>query len=141
MLIHDTILPRARVLQTTKLLLLAGLLAACVVPEASAAPSTVKPATVEGALDKPAVREVVRAHIDEVRECYNAELVEDETVAGRSVIAFVIQPDGSVSETSVRESTMPERFDACMVAAVEGWSFPTADAETRVSYPFEMSPG
>jgi outer membrane biosynthesis protein TonB len=141
MLTQDTILPGARVLHITKLLLLAGLLAACVVPEASASPGTVKQASVEGALDKPAVREVVKAHIVEVRKCYNAELVEDETVAGSVVVSFVIQPDGWASEVGVPESTMPARFDACVITAVEGWSFPASDAETRVSYPFEMSPG
>jgi TonB family protein len=131
-----------RVLLPTKLLLLASMLAACVgSAEASAAPASVQQSSVEGALDKPAVREVVKAHIDEVRECYNAELIENETVAGRVVISFIVQPDGSASEVGIPESTMPARFDACIVAAVEVWSFPTADAETRVTYPFEMSPG
>lgn len=142
MLIQAKTLPGARVLLPTKLLMLGCLLASCVAPaQASAAPGTVQKATVEGALDKPTVREVVRAHIDEVRECYNAELIEDDTLGGRSVISFVILPDGSASEVVVPESTMPARFDACMITAVEGWSFPAADAETRVMYPFELSAG
>jgi TonB family protein len=131
-----------RVLLPTKLLLLASLLTGCVgSAEASTDPGTVQPASVEGALDKPAVREVVKAHIDQVRECYNAELVEDETVAGRVMVTFVVQPDGAASEVGVSESTMPERFDACMIKAVEAWSFPSSDAETRVTYPFDLSPG
>jgi TonB family protein len=138
MLIHDQILQTARLLHPTTLLLLGGLLAACAAsPEASAAPA----ATVEGGLDKPAVREVVKAHIDQVRECYNAELVEDEAVAGSVVVSFVVQPDGSATQVNVPESSMPARFDACLITAVEGWSFPASDAETRVSYPFELSPG
>lgn len=125
----------------TKLLLLAGLLAACVVPEASASPAAVKQASVEGALDKTAVREVVKQHIDEIRDCYDAELAEDETVEGRVVVSFVAQADGSVSTASMPESTMPPRFDACVLAAVETWTFPTAEAETTVWYPFLLSPG
>jgi TonB family protein len=141
MLTHDET-KRARVLLPTQLLLLASLLAACVSSaEASADPGTIQQASVEGALDKPAVREVVKAHIDEIRECYNAELVEDESVAGRSIVTFVVQPDGGAIEVAVSESTMPARFDACMVKAVEAWSFPAADAETRVTYPFDFSPG
>ena len=97
--------------------------------------------TVEGGLDKLAIREVVRANIGDVRECYNAELVEDETAAGRVVVSFVIQPDGKVTKTDVPESTMSERFDACVSTAVTGWSFPTAGTSTSVVYPFEMSPG
>jgi TonB family protein len=110
-------------------------------PAAAAPPATMPTATVEGGLDKPAVREVVRAHIDEVRHCYNAELVDDDTIEGRSVTSFVIHPDGSVHDASMPESTMPERFDACLLAAVGSWSFPASDAETRVTYPFQFSPG
>ena len=66
-------------------MLLGCLLAACgASSEASAAPA----ATVEGGLDKPAVREVVRTHIGQVRECYNAELVENESVAGNVVVVL-----------------------------------------------------
>jgi outer membrane biosynthesis protein TonB len=123
-------------------MLLAGLLAACAAsPTANAAPGEVGQATVEGALDKPAIREVVKANIGDVRECYNAELIDNEAVEGSSVISFVVRPDGSVSEIGIAESTMPERFNACMTTAVGGWSFPTSDAETRVAYPFVMSPG
>jgi TonB family protein len=130
-----------RAFTSTKLLLLAGLLAACVASTATAAPPKIRHTSVEGSLDKAAIREVVKARIHEVRECYNAELSEDETVAGRSVVSFVVQPDGSVTEVGVPESTMPERFDACMVTAVEGWSFPASAGQTRVMYPFEMSAG
>lgn len=98
-------------------------------------------AKVEGGLDKPAVREVVRANIDDVRHCYNAELRDDETLAGRVVISFVVNPDGTTSKIHVSESTMPKRFDACMVEHVATWSFPKADAATSVVYPFEMEPG
>jgi TonB family protein len=97
--------------------------------------------SVEGGLDKTAVREVVRANIDDVRECYNAELGRDETVEGRVVVSFVVQPDGKVTNARVSESTMPKQFDACLAAAVAGWAFPTARESTSVTYPFEMSPG
>jgi outer membrane biosynthesis protein TonB len=138
---HDQILPGARVLNPINLLLFGCLLAACAVPEASASPAAAPQATVEGGLDKPAVREVVRAHIDDVRECYNAELIEDDTVGGHVIVSFVVQPDGSASEVVVPESTMPERFDACVTTIVAAWTFPAADAETRVSYPFNLSAG
>jgi TonB family protein len=123
------------------ILLLAGLLGACVSSPAAAAPATMPSATVEGGLDKPAVREVVRTLIDEVRHCYNDVLVDDATVEGQTVTSFVIDPDGSVHDASITESSMPERFDACLLAAVGSWSFPASDAETRVSYPFQFSPG
>lgn len=133
---------RARARRRPAALLLAGLLAAGFVPaKADAAGDKVQPATVEGGLDKPAVREVVRANIDHVRSCYNAELQDDDNLAGRSVLTFVVRTDGSVSEVGIAESTMPTRFNQCLSQSASTWSFPVADAETRVSYPFEMSPG
>lgn len=94
-----------------------------------------------GGLDKAAVREVVRANIDDVRDCYNVELLEDETVGGRVSLSFVTNPDGTTSKIAVTESTLPERFDACLANVAASWSFPTSDASTSVVYPFELSPG
>jgi TonB family protein len=98
-------------------------------------------ASVEGSLDKAAIREVVRAHIDEVRLCYDAELVEDEDLAGQIVVGFVIATDGHVRTVEMTSSNMPPRFDACVAAAVERWTFPSAASETTVSYPFLLEPG
>lgn len=124
------------------MLVFAGLLTVCIAaPTVHAAPAPNPPAAVEGGLDKPTVREVVRAHIDDVRDCYNAVLVEDETIEGATVTSFVIHPDGSVHDAGITESTMPKRFDACLTKAVGSWSFPASDAETRVTYPFQFSPG
>ncbi|PRQ08129.1 AgmX/PglI C-terminal domain-containing protein [Enhygromyxa salina] len=139
---HSLDAQRVRARRKPAATLLAGLLAAIFMPsEADAANTEVQNATVEGGLDKSAVREVVRANIDQVRSCYNAELVDDATIEGSSVLAFVVRSDGSVTKAKVPESTMPPRFDRCMRRAVSTWSFPVAEAQTRVSYPFTMSPG
>lgn len=107
-------------------------------PAEASAPKT----QVDGALDKEAIRQVVRANIGDVRDCYNAELSENETLEGRVAVSFVVQADGSVSDVGITESTMPERFDACLSTAVASWSFPAIDSgSTKVVYPFVMSPG
>lgn len=98
-------------------------------------------AQVDGGLDKEAVRAVVRARIDDIRVCYNAELIEDDSVAGRVVVDFTIAAVGSVRDVEIGESTMPARFDACVAAAVGTWQFPNAELATAVSYPFVMEPG
>jgi outer membrane biosynthesis protein TonB len=140
---HDEPGKLARTLRKpTIMLLVAGLLGTSVAsPAAAAAPATMPTATVEGGLDKQAVREVVRANIEQIRDCYNAELIEDDSVEGSTVTSFVIQPDGSVHDAGIIESTMPERFDACLTQAIGSWWFPASDDETRVSYPFHLSPG
>jgi outer membrane biosynthesis protein TonB len=139
--IHSSTLPSLPLLAKQSWLV-AALSTGCLVSQpASAGPGDTPQAQVEGSLDKPAVREVVKTNIDQVRDCYNAELVRDETIAGRSVIAFVVGPDGSTGELAITESTMPDSFDACLIAAIQTWSFPTSDGQTRVSYPFNMSAG
>lgn len=109
---------------------------------ADAAPQRMsKSAQVDGGLDKAAVREVVRARIDDVRHCYNAELNDDEQLAGRVVVDFTIAAAGSVHDVKVSESTMPARFDGCVAKAIATWQFPGAAQPTAVSYPFLMEPG
>ncbi|MFO7562068.1 MAG: AgmX/PglI C-terminal domain-containing protein [Enhygromyxa sp.] len=133
--------PRSRLplLLTLTVATLATLAPACATPEPLEPPEL--RSTVEGALDKQAVRAVVAAEIADVRHCYNAELLEDDSLAGDLAIAFVIAPDGSVSEVEVVDSSMPARFDACIEASVASWSFPAAEGESRVVYPFFMEPG
>ena len=114
---------------------------AAVLGISASANATLGKPKIEGGLDKSAIREVVRANIDDVRECYNAELVDDEAVEGRVMVSFEIRPDGTVGKADVSESTMPERFDACLATAVATWSFPASDKATSVLYPFEMTPG
>lgn len=98
-------------------------------------------AEVDGGLDKAAVREVVRARIGDIRDCYNAELIEDDSIAGRIVVDFTVAAAGSVQDVTIAESTMPDRFAACVAAAVGTWQFPSAERATAVSYPFNMEPG
>ncbi len=122
--------------------LLAGLLGARGSAEAATpANDAERTTTVEGGLDKSAVRAVVSAQIDDVRDCYTTELGDDETAAGRIVVSFVIQPDGSPVDVGVAESTMSARFDGCMTTTIERWSFPTSATDTRVTYPFVLSLG
>lgn len=100
-------------------------------------------AEVEGALDKGQIREVVRAHIDEVRHCYNVELKEQPEVGGRIVVAFTIDAEGLVRDARSAESTMPPRFDHCLVEALGSWQFPAPanGGKVKVRYPFQLEPG
>ncbi|PRP91102.1 Gram-negative bacterial tonB protein [Enhygromyxa salina] len=126
---------------------LIGLSLATATTDAAAHPSAAEPqrmgqqAQVDGGLDKATVREIVAARIDDVRECYIAELIEDDTVVGGIVIDFTIVAAGSVHDVTIAESTMPARFDACVAAAVETWQFPSTLSSTEVSYPVVMEPG
>jgi TonB family protein len=101
-------------------------------------------ATVEGNLDKDIVRRIVRAHINEVRSCYNGGLSKDATLAGKVTIEFTIAADGSVDASKVADSELPDaKVGECIAKAVKKWVFPkpTGGGQVSVLYPFILEPG
>ena len=101
-------------------------------------------AKVVGALDKDIIRRIVRAHINEVRSCYNAELTKEPTLEGRVAINFVITPTGKVGSSVVEDDTMGNaKVAKCIAKAVKRWKFPKprGGGNVVVTYPFIMSPG
>ncbi|MBK7829339.1 AgmX/PglI C-terminal domain-containing protein [Nannocystis sp.] len=96
-----------------------------------------------GTIDKDKIREVVRAHIVEIRECYNATLASDPEAQGRVVIDFTIGPQGTVTQAAVGSSDMGEvAAPTCMRDAIQGWVFPApSGGSVKVSYPFLLEPG
>jgi hypothetical protein len=101
-------------------------------------------AEVKGSLDKDIIRRIVRAHINEVRYCYNQGLVKDPSLSGKVSIQFSIAPSGSVSEAKVTDSTLEDGAVAnCIAKAVKRWSFPkpVGGGAVIVTYPFVLEPG
>ena len=100
-------------------------------------------AQVSGSLDRDIIRRIVRAHINEVRACYNQGLSRDPNRAGRSNYRFVIQPDGSVESAETRNSTLGDpEIDRCVTSAIQRWRFPRppGGGVVQVNYPFTFSP-
>ncbi len=98
----------------------------------------------KGVLDKELIRRVVRAHINEVRGCYDQGLARDPNLRGRVEVQFAIGPTGAVSTSVVGESSLPDSAVAqCIAKAVRRWRFPTAalGGSALVTYPFTLSPG
>lgn len=92
-----------------------------------------------GGLDKEIVRRVVRAHLDEVRHCYERALVGHPDLEGRVVVGFLIQPNGATTAARVVESSVrDEELEGCLIAAALRWAFPSSPSMTRVLYPFEL---
>jgi TonB family protein len=90
---------------------------------------------VRGSCDKDLIRKVVRAHINEVRFCYERELQSHPSLAGRAVSSFVIGFDGRVTASQISSSTVSPAVDACLAQAIARWQFvPRCVGE--VSYPF-----
>lgn len=101
-------------------------------------------ATVGSGLDKDIVRRIVRAHINEVRHCYNQGLVKDPDLAGEVRVDFAIDATGKVERSKVKSTTVSDlRVGFCIAKAVKRWKFPkpAGGGKVFVSYPFQLSPG
>lgn len=103
----------------------------------------VKPskATVTGSLDKDIIRRIVRAHINEVRYCYNQGLARDPSLSGKVSIRFTVSTTGSVAVSEVADSTIAdEGVSNCIAKAVRRWTFPkpTGGGVVVVTYPFVL---
>lgn len=102
-----------------------------------------KPA-VEGNLAKDEIRDVVRAHIGEVRDCYDDVLAIDPTARAKFVIDFTIGGDGVVTKSAVGAgSEGPAQLGECVSKAVRTWKFPapSGGGDVKVTYPFLFEPG
>lgn len=96
-----------------------------------------------GSLDREEIRKVVRAHIGEIRDCYNEGLSRDEKLAGKLMVDFQIAASGAVTSSKIGESTLGDaKMETCVAAAVKTWKFPQpTGGSVKVSYPFEFEPG
>ena len=99
-------------------------------------------AEIVGGLDKDLIRRVVRAHINEVRYCYNQGLAKDPNLKGRVAVQFSIGatgkvPSSVVGETDIKDSSVSN----CIASAVRRWTFPKPEGggTVIVTYPFVLS--
>jgi TonB family protein len=95
---------------------------------------------------KTEIQAVVAANRDKVRACYDAALKNNPGIAGDLVVAFVINPDGSVKSAEVNwsesELHVPE-LDSCAIDVLRTLKFPPSSRglESKVNYPFNFNPG
>jgi TonB family protein len=109
------------------------------------APPTVEQGkhTVVGPLSKDIIRRIVRAHINELRYCYQQGLARSPDRGGRVVIDYQILGTGKVGDSKLKKSTLPDAaVGTCMVEATRRWTYPRPDrgATVTVSYPFVLAP-
>lgn len=99
---------------------------------------------VEAGLPKPIIARIVRAHINEIRYCYNQLLVRDPEAQGRVTVRFVVGPRGTVASSEIADEDLhDDAATTCIANAVARWKFPILkNAEpVTVHYPFVLSPG
>ena len=95
-----------------------------------------------GSLDKEITRRIVSQHMNEVKFCYDQELVRKPSLAGRVSVQFAIAPNGRVLTSVLQSTSMNEpRVESCVVNAVRRWEFPKPEGGGMaiVVYPFSFT--
>jgi eukaryotic-like serine/threonine-protein kinase len=99
------------------------------------------PPVASGTIPPEAVNAVVRAHFDEIQRCFDRAQMDQLYLKVRVDMSAAIASDGhvtSVSTTATRDGTA--RLQACIRAAVQGWTFPppAGGVSGRVSHAFNL---
>jgi TonB family protein len=94
----------------------------------------------EGHLDRGEIQKVVNAHMYQIQNCYERQLIKDPSLSGKVVLEWTISGSGGVAGVRVRQSSLSSNDAAtCMQAAVGGWRFPPPQGgNVTVNYPFNF---
>jgi hypothetical protein len=117
-------------------------------PELTGATRYVKPGEARSGLyenpgasplrSKDEIKQVVRAHLLEIRACYERGLVRVPGLNGTLRVSFTIPPGGAV-ESAQTELGFPDELVAdCITGIVKTFVFPPAPGTVVVTYPFVL---
>lgn len=88
------------------------------------------------------IRRSVHQQMPRVRACYERVLKGEENLRGRLVMAFSIEPDGSVSSAKVANDELgSDKVARCVTHAVGAFRFPEGTEAVAVEYPMVFEPG
>jgi hypothetical protein len=97
-----------------------------------------EPATT-GSLNKTLILGVVRRHLGEIRFCYEKQLHDVPTLAGKVAVTFTIGPEGAVADSQIASSTLAnDAVEGCPLQRVNQWLFPQSGGAVKVTYPFDF---
>ena len=89
-----------------------------------------------------AIAATVKQYQSGIRYVYNRELLSNPNLGGKMMVAFVIQPDGTVDSVEVRQSTLNwPSLDEAVKKRMQHWKFPRSPGgPVRVVFPFVFHP-
>ncbi len=97
----------------------------------------------QGHLDKLVIQRIVRAHINEIKVCYERLLEHDPEATGRLEVRFTVDDGGDVTAATITDGTLDDtELRSCVTAAVQRWKFPKPEGGGKViiTYPFNFDP-
>lgn len=98
--------------------------------------------SVDGSLDPKQISAAIKRRLAGIKNCYEQALKRNPKLAGKIVIAFVIDENGKVSEASVDSDSMGDSGVAkCIISLIRRVRFPKPDDGTvEASFPFVFTP-
>ena len=94
---------------------------------------------VQGSLSQAEIAAVVAKHLTEIRRCYEKNLINDPSLAGKIQVEWTINPDGTVAAVKTKFSSMKGGdVPGCIGGSIRGWQFPKpkGNGYVIVNYPF-----
>jgi len=99
--------------------------------------------SVSGGLTAQEIMAVIRAHLNEIRHCYEQLLQRSPSASGKISVNFVVALGGNVSSISVAEATLNDSvMRGCVTGRISRWDFPKprGGQPVQVNYPFVFNP-
>jgi hypothetical protein len=89
------------------------------------------------------VVDTIKAHIADVRGCYDAALKQKADLAGTVNVSFSVGPDGKVIDAQLKDSTFKlPALETCIVNKAKTWPFPKPAGAGNFNFvwPFKLVP-
>jgi TonB family protein len=95
----------------------------------------------EGHLDRGAIQKVVNSHLYQVQGCYERQLAQNPSLAGKATFQWTINTSGGVSGVRIAQSSIASvEVMSCIQGAIQRWSFPKPEGgSVTVTYPFAFT--
>jgi outer membrane biosynthesis protein TonB len=98
--------------------------------------------TVPASLEKDQIADTVKAHIPDVKFCYDEALKKKPDVEGEVDVTITVLPTGAVSD--VKKANTTAKFpplEDCLVTKVKAWQFPkpAGTGNFVFTYPFQLT--
>ncbi len=105
---------------------------------------SVEDAITMGGIDKSEIDKVIKRHMNSIRYCYSRELTKTPSLAGKISVKFIIAKDGSVSSSTIAQSSMGSpAVESCLTGRFLRMQFPPLKGGgiAVVKYPLVFAQG
>lgn len=98
---------------------------------------------VSGGLTAQEIMAIIKAHLNEIRHCYEQLLQRSPSASGKIAVEFVVALGGNVSSVKVTEASLNDSvMRGCVTGKIQRWDFPKprGGQPVTVNYPFVFNP-